>query len=64
MMWERLDYLIIPHQYKGKQIDRIASHCFDYLRINLLCIEEGVKYLDDCALENAHVLIACQENFR
>lgn len=54
--WERLDYLIIPHQYKGKQIDRISSHCFDYLNINLLCIEEGVKYLDDCALENAHVL--------
>ena len=56
MMWERMDYLIIPHQYKGKQIDRISPHCFDYLRINLLCIEEGVKYLDDCALENAHVL--------
>lgn len=56
MRWERLDYLIIPHQYKGKQIDRIGTHCFDYLMISLLCIEEGVKYLDDCALENACVL--------
>ncbi len=56
MRWESLDYLIIPHQYNGKQIDRIGSHCFDYLMVNLLCIEEGVKYLDDCALENACVL--------
>lgn len=56
MRWERLDYLVIPHQYNGKQIDHIGPHCFAYLIINLLCIEEGVKYLDDCALENASVL--------
>lgn len=55
MMWERLDYLIIPHQYKGKQIDRIGPHCFDYLMINLLCIEEGVEYLEDEACENSHI---------
>lgn len=54
--WERLDYLIIPHQYNGKQIDHIGPHCFDFLIINLHCIEEGVKYLDDCALENSWVL--------
>lgn len=56
MRWERLDYLVIPHQYNGKQIDHIGPHCFAYLIINLLCIEEGVKCLDDCALENASVL--------
>lgn len=56
MRWERLDYLVIPHQYNGKQIDHIGPHCFDFLIINLLCIEEGVKYLDDCALENSWVL--------
>ena len=56
MRWERLDYLVIPHQYNGKQIDHIGPHCFDFLIINLLCIEEGVKYLDDCALEKAWVL--------
>lgn len=55
MMWERLDYLIIPHQYKGKQIDRIGPHCFDHLIINLLCIEEGVEYLEDEACENSHI---------
>lgn len=55
MMWERLDYLIIPHQYKGKQIDRIGPHCFDHLMINLLCIEEGVEYLEDEACENSHI---------
>lgn len=55
MMWKRLNYLIIPHQYKGKQIDRIGPHCFDYLMINLLCIEESVEYLDDEACENSHI---------
>ena len=55
MMWERLDYLIIPHQYKGMQIDRIGPHCFDHLMINLLCIEEGVEYLEDEACENSHI---------
>ncbi len=53
---ERLDYLVIPHQYKGKQIDRIGPHCFDGLVIPFLCIEEGVKCLDDSACENAHIL--------
>lgn len=55
MMWERLDYLIIPHQYKGTQIDRIGPHCFDRLIINLLCIEEGVEYLEDRACENSYI---------
>ena len=55
MMWERLDYLIIPHQYKGMQIDRIGPHCFDHLMINLLCIEEGVEYLEDEACESSHI---------
>lgn len=55
MMWERLDYLIIPHQYKGMQIDRIGPHCFDHLIINLLCIEEGVEYLEDRACENSYI---------
>lgn len=55
MMWERLDYLIIPHQYKGTQIDRIGPHCFDHLIINLLCIEEGVEYLEDRACENSYI---------
>ena len=52
---ERLDYLVIPHQYNGMQIDRIGPHCFDHLNINYLCIEDGVKYLEDRALENAYV---------
>ncbi len=56
MMWERLDYLIIPHQYKGMQIDRIGPHCFAGLVIPFLCIEEGVEYLEDRAFENAHIL--------
>lgn len=51
---ERLDYLIIPHQYNGMQIDRIGPHRFDHLNINYLCIEDGVRYLEDSALENAH----------
>ncbi len=53
---ERLDYLVIPHQYKGKQIDRIGPHCFDGLVIPCLCIEDGVEYLEDRACENAYVL--------
>lgn len=53
---ERLDYLVIPHQYNGKQIDRIGPHCFDGLVIPFLCIEDGVKYLEDRACENAHIL--------
>lgn len=53
---ERLDYLVIPHQYKGKQIDRIGPHCFDGLVIPFLCIEDGVEYLEDRACENAHIL--------
>ena len=52
---ERLDYLIVPHQYKGKQIDRIGPHCFDGLAIPCLCIEDGVEYLEDRACENAHI---------
>ena len=52
---ERLDYLVIPHQYHGKQIDRIGPHCFDGLIIPFLCIEDGVKYLEDRACENAHI---------
>ena len=56
VLWERVDYLIIPHHYNGMQIDHIGPHCFDGLNINLLCIEEGVKSLEDCALENAWVL--------
>ncbi len=56
MTWERLDYLIIPHHYNGMQIDRIGPHCFDGLIIPLLCIEDGVKCLEDRACENAHIL--------
>lgn len=52
---ERLDYLVVPHQYKGKQIDRIGPHCFDGLVIPLLCIEDGVEYLEDRACEKAHI---------
>ncbi|MBD5507858.1 MAG: leucine-rich repeat protein [Lachnospiraceae bacterium] len=37
------------------QIHNIGSHCFNDLIINYLCIEDGVKYLEDCALENAFV---------
>lgn len=53
---ERLDYLVIPHSYNGKQIDRIGPHCFDGLVIPFLCIEDGVEYLEDRACENAHIL--------
>ncbi len=56
MTWERLDYLVIPHHYNGMQIDRIGPHCFDGLIIPLLCIEDGVKCLEDRACENAHIL--------
>ena len=55
VMWEKIDYLIIPHYHNGIRIDRIASGCFEYVSINLLCIEEGVKYLDDSAFENVSV---------
>lgn len=51
----RLDYLAIPHQYNGMQIDSIGPHCFDHLSINYFCIEDAVKYLEDCTLENAYV---------
>ena len=37
------------------QIDSVGPHCFDRLNINYLCIEDGVKYLEDRALENAYV---------
>lgn len=53
---EKLDYLIIPHQYKGKQIDRIGPYCFDGLVIPFLCIEDGVEYLEDSAFENSYIL--------
>lgn len=56
MYGERLDYLIIPHSYNGKQIDAIGPYCFKHLVIGLLCIEDGVKYLSDSAFENACVL--------
>lgn len=35
---ERLNYLVIPHQYNGKHIDRIGPHRFDGLVIHFLCI--------------------------
>lgn len=53
---ERLEYLVIPHSYNGKQIDTIGPHCFDGLAIGLLCIEDGVKYLADSAFEDACIL--------
>lgn len=53
---ERLEYLVIPHSYNGKQIDTIGPHCFDGLVIGLLCIEDGVKYLADSAFEDACIL--------
>lgn len=53
--WERVDYLIVPHQYNGKQIDCIGSHCFDGLIIPFLCIEDGVEYLEDRACENSQI---------
>lgn len=56
MYGERLDYLVIPHSYNGKQIDTIGPHCFNHLIIGQLCIEEGVKYLADSAFENACIL--------
>lgn len=55
VMWERIDYLIIPHYHNGIRIDHIAPSCSEYVSINLLCIEEGVKYLNDGTSENASV---------
>lgn len=55
---ERPDYLVIPQQYSAKQIDRIESHCFDSLVILLLYIEDGLKYLEDWAYKNVHILNA------
>ena len=37
------------------QIDCRGPHCFDHLIINYLCIEDGVKYLEDCALESTYI---------
>lgn len=50
---QRFEYVVIPHQHEGKQIDAIGPHCFDDAIIKLLCIEEGVKTLEDGAFENA-----------
>lgn len=52
---ERLDHLVIPHQYNRMQIDSVWPHCFDHLNINYLCIEDGVKFPENCALENTYV---------
>ena len=56
MYEERLNSLIIPHSYDGKQIDAIRPHCFNRLIIGLPCIENGVKYPSDSIFENACVL--------
>lgn len=55
-MWKKnlLSYHI-PHYHNGIRIDRIAPNCFKYVSINLHCIEEGVKYLNDCAFENVSI---------
>jgi len=53
MYSQRFEYVVIPHQHEGKQIDAIGPHCFDNALIKLLCIEEGVKTLEDRAFENA-----------
>lgn len=55
MIWQRIEYLVIPHWHNGKQIDNIGPHCFDGIEIDLVCIEEGVKKLEDSAFENARV---------
>ena len=53
MYSQRFEYVVIPHQHEGKQIDAVGPHCFDNALIKLLCIEEGVKPLEDRAFENA-----------
>ena len=44
---EHVDYIVVPHLYKGQQIDRIGAHCFGDLRVQMLCIEEGVNFMED-----------------
>lgn len=51
--WNHFDYVVVPHQHEGKQIDAIGPHCFNNCIIDLLCIEEGVKRLEDSAFEKA-----------
>ena len=53
---ERLDYLVIPHQYNAMQIDRIGPHCFDGLVIPLPSIKDRVKYLEASTCENTYIL--------
>ena len=43
MTSEIQDYLVIPHQYNGKQIDNIGALYFDALIFPLLCIEKGER---------------------
>lgn len=55
--YERLNYLVIPHTYNGKQIDAIGPRCFGKnVVIGLLCVEEGVKRLEARAFEEALIL--------
>lgn len=59
MYRQHYKYVVIPHQYEGKQIDAIASHCFYNANIELLCTEGGVKRLEDSVdnISKRHYLI-------
>lgn len=49
-----VEYLLIPHFFRGKQIDSIAPYCFEGVQVESLTVGDGVQELKMRAFENSH----------